>query len=109
MELFQFLKYGLIRSIISKCAETNETGKLFSTLAIIAASFRLIGSSIYRQLYNLTLDTFAPSEIVLKGVLYTLASVTSFMLYLHKWRMDDWNVERNAKPQIHSEYIISHM
>ena len=109
MELLSFLKYGLIRSLMSKCVQSDETGKIFSALAIVASIFRLIGSLAYRQLYNATLDTFPASEILMKGILYSFGCLVSFTLYLQKWRIDDWSSSPQS-PQIHNEeYKTSHM
>ena len=91
MELLAFLKYGLIRSLMSKCVQPNETGKIFSACALWRSTFGLIGGLAYRQLYNATLDTFPAAEILMKGILYFFVSLGSFTIYLQKWRIDDWS------------------
>ena len=109
MELLAIIKYGLIRSVISKCVQSDETGKIFSALALWCAAFQLIGNTAYRQLYNATLDTFPASEIVMKGVLYFFGSLLSFMLFLQKWRIDDWSTSPEIPRVNYHEYEISHM
>ena len=109
LEILAFIKFGLIRSIISKCVESNETGKFYSALAIIASIFHLIGSVLYRQVYNATLATFPAAEIVMKGIIYTIGSASSFMLFLNKWRIEDWNRDITEAPQIQNEHELSHM
>ena len=109
MELMAFLKYGLIRSLMSKCVQSDEIGKIFSALALSRSAFALIGSLAYRQLYNATLDTFPASEILMKGILYFFGSLVSFTLYLQKWRIDEWRTSPEI-PQIqYDEYKISHL
>ena len=68
-EILGFCKFGLIRTLISKCVNSNETGKMFSFLAIIVNIWRIIGATAYRQLYNATLETFPASEILMKAIL----------------------------------------
>ena len=109
MELLAIIKYGLIRSVISKCVQSDETGKIFSALALWCAAFQLIGNTAYRQLYNATLDTFPASEIVMKGVLYFFGSLLSFMLFLQKWRIDDWSTSPEIPIINYHEYEISYM
>ena len=91
MELLSWCKFGLIRSLISKCVQSDETGKLFSVMAIMAAILHFAGGAAYRQLYSATLDTFPASEILMKGILFTFGGVLSFMVYHHKWRIESWN------------------
>ena len=91
MELLSWCKFGLIRSLISKCVQSDETGKLFSIMAIMAAILHFAGGAAYRQLYSATLDTFPASEILMKGILFTFGGVLSLMVYQQKWRIESWN------------------
>ena len=47
-----FCKFGLVRSLLSKCIEPHETGKIFSALAIVCALMPTIANPVFRQLYN---------------------------------------------------------
>ena len=109
MELLALIKYGLIRSLMSKCVHPNETGKIFSACALWRSTFGLIGGLAYRQLYNATLDTFPAAEILMKGILYFFVSLGSFTIYLQKWRIDDWSTSPEIPSLNHHEYEISHM
>ena len=109
MELMAFLKYGLIRSLMSKCVQSDEIGKIFSALALSRSAFALIGSLAYRQLYNATLDTFPASEILMKGILYFFGSLVSFTLYLQKWRIDEWSTSPQISQIHYDEYNTSHI
>ena len=91
MELLSWCKFGLIRSLISKCVQSDETGKLFSIMAIMAAILHFAGGAAYRQLYSATLDTFPASEILMKGILFTFGGVLSLMVFQQKWRIESWN------------------
>ena len=85
--MMQFCKYGLVRSLLSKCVEKHETGKMFSALAIFAALMPIAGGPAFRQLYNSTLDTFPAAEIVLASAILLMTSIINFILYTQKWRI----------------------
>ena len=86
-QLFELCKYGVIRSLLSKCVSQDETGKIFSAMAILAAVIPMLGNFTLRTLYNETLETFPAAEILLCGSILTLASVLNFVLYTQKWRI----------------------
>jgi hypothetical protein len=48
---------------------TLQVGKTFSILAVIAALAPVAGNPLFRQLYNLTIDTFPGSIFVLGSAL----------------------------------------
>ena len=66
-QFFELAKYGVIRSLLSKCVNKDETGKMFSALAVIAAIVPIIAHPAVRLLYNKTLDTFPAAEVLLSA------------------------------------------
>ena len=90
-----------MRALISKCVERNETGKMFSALAIGFALFPLAGGPAYRQLYNYTLEYFPASEILMKASLYTALAVLSLYVWFKKNRIENWKKsEENQMTQL---------
>lgn len=47
----------MLRSLISKIADANEVGKIFSILIMFENILQMIGSPLYTFIYNATLDT----------------------------------------------------
>ena len=87
LQLFELCKYGVIRSLLSKCVSEDETGKIFSALAIMAAVIPMAGNATLRTLYKITLETFPAAEILLCASILMLASALNFVLYTQKWRI----------------------
>ena len=108
IEILGFCKYGLIRTITSKCVDSNETGKMYSFLAILRGLLQVAGSTAYRQLYNSTLDVFPAAEILLKASLYVICGGMAYLVYRQRWRIDD--IEKKTDDlEMSYEYKISHM
>ena len=82
-----FSKFGLVRSLLSKCVEPQETGKIFSALAILTALAPMIANPIFRQLYNWTLPIFPGAEVVLAGSILCISALLNFFVYTQRHRM----------------------
>ena len=80
-------KYGLVRSLLSKCVTKHETGKVFSALAILAAIMPIIGNPAFRQLYNETLETFPAAEILLAAAILATSAFLNFVVFTQRWRI----------------------
>ena len=52
LQFLHVCKYGLVRSLLSKCISKNDIGKIYSALSIIAATIPMAGNGIMRTLYN---------------------------------------------------------
>ena len=83
-----FGKYALVRSMLSKCVAPNETGKIFSALAISIGLFPLISNLIFRQLYNATLSYYPGAEVILSACLLLVATFINFYLFTQRHRMN---------------------
>ena len=93
--LFEIGKYGVTRSLLTKCVSQDETGKVYGPLAIMGAVIPMIGNVAHRKLYNNTLETFPAAEIMLTACILLLASVLNFVIYTQKWRIDLYNSQNN--------------
>ena len=71
---------------MSKSVQADETGKMYSALAILAAAMPLIGNPAFRRLYDATLDNFPAAEILLAASIYFVAASLNFLLYTQKWK-----------------------
>ena len=112
IEILGFCKYGLLRTITSKCVDSNETGKMYSFLAILRGLLQVAGSTAYRQLYNATLDVFPATEILMKASLYVICGGFSYSVYRQRWRIDTWKAQEEKKNdglEMRDDCKISHM
>ena len=101
LQLLQSCKYGLVRSLLSKCVEKNETGKVFSTLAILSSVLPLVGIPVYCQFYNCTLNTFPPAEILLTSSILFITSIVNFMIYYtQKSRIEEFTIQCEKEEEI---------
>ena len=80
-------KFGLVRSLLSKCVSQNELGKMFTIFAISIGLVPLISNFVFRQLYNATLTHFPGAEIVLAACCLCLTAILNFYLYTQRDRM----------------------
>ena len=116
VELLGYCRYGLVRAIMSKSVNTDETGKMYSALAIFAAAMPLAGNPAFRQLYDTTLDTFPAAEILLAASILFISAILNFVIYHQRWRINE-REDKNNEKSINkmdaefppSEYSISHM
>ena len=86
--MMQESKYGLVRSMLSKCIEPQETGKIFSVLAIMVALTPIIANPIFQQLYNWTLPIFPAAEIILAASVMCISALLNFYIYTQRHCMD---------------------
>ena len=82
-----YAKFALVRSLISKCVDPEETGKIYSVFAIIKAIVPLMANPIYRQLYNHTLSYFAGAEVVLSACTMFAAILLNLYFYTQRHRL----------------------
>ena len=82
-----YAKFALVRSLISKCVDPEETGKIYSVFAIIKAIVPLMANPIYRQLYNHTLSYFAGAEVVMSACAIFAAILLNLYFYTQRHRL----------------------
>ena len=97
LQFLYMAKYGLCRSLLSKCVPKDETGKMYSALGIIAAIVPIISNGVVRTIYNLTLDNFPAAEIIVTAGVLLLAACLNFLIYTQKWRIDAFISDEESK------------
>ena len=83
-----YCKFGLVRSLLSKCIESHETGKIFSALAIFSAIVPLLANPIYRQVYNWTLPFFPGAVMIMAACVLGISTLLNLYLYSQRYRMN---------------------
>ena len=82
-----FCKFGLTRSLLSKCIEPQETGKIFSALAIVCAVLPIFGNPVFRQIYNWTLPYFPGAYMIVAAGVSCITAILNFYFYTQRHRM----------------------
>ena len=95
----ELAKYGVVRSLLSKCVHENETGKIFSVLGILAAVSPMIFNPVSRMIYNKSLETFPATLIVICASLMFLATILNLFLYTQRWRLTLFTSENDNKKE----------
>ena len=80
-------KYGLFRSVLSRCVEEQENGKVFSALALLFQFIPLLANPAFRKLYNTTLESFPGAEIVMSACAFYITVLISLYLYTQRDRI----------------------
>ena len=80
-------KYGLFRSVVSRCVEEQDVGKVFSALSLIFQFIPLLSNPAFRQLYNATLESFPGAEIVMSACAFYITGLISLYLYTQRDRI----------------------
>ena len=97
LQFLELAKYGVVRSLLSKCVHENETGKIFSVIGILAAICPMIFNPVSRMIYNKSLETFPGTVILICASLMFLATVLNFFLFTQRWRLTLFTLENNRK------------
>ena len=95
--ILNYCKFGLVRSLLSKCIEPHETGKIFSSLAIFSALVPLLANPIYRQVYNWTLPFFPGAVMILAACVLGVSTLLNVYLYTQRHRMCNTNTDDKTK------------
>ena len=82
-----YCKYSVVRSLISKCINIDEVGKVFSILAVVAALAPVAGNPLFRQLYNGTLETFPGAIFLLAASLLLVSTAINFFIYTKRHQL----------------------
>ena len=99
-------KYGLFRSVLSRCVEEQENGKVFSALALLFQFIPLLANPAFRKLYNATLETFPGAEIVMSACAFYITVLISLYLYTQRDRIySDRGSENMKEEQIDENFI----
>ena len=85
--ILSFCKYSIARSLLSKCVEPQETGKMFSAVAIVSALVLLLANPIYRKIYNWSLPFFTGAVMVVSACTLGFSALLNFYLYTQRHRL----------------------
>ena len=104
LQVLTYCKFSLVRALMSRCIETEETGKIFSVLGIFSQVAVMVANPIYRNLYDFTLPIFPGAEIVMTGGLFVLCTLIYVYVYTQRHGMLD-RIEENSERSVNSESI----
>jgi len=93
-------KYGVVRSLASKCVQKNETGKIISALALISSIVPMISFPAMQMFYNKTLEIFPAAGILLSASILLLATFLNFFIYNQRWRIALFTSQNDVDPKI---------
>jgi len=79
-----YSKYAVVRSLLSKCIDAQEMGKMFSLIALVSALVPIGGNPLFRQLYNFTLSSFPGAFFILFALLHCIAAGFSITVYFKR-------------------------
>ena len=99
-------KYGLFRSLLSRCVEEQDYGKVFSALAMLFQFIPLLSNPAFRQLYNATLESFPGAEIVMGACAFYLTVLINSYLYSQRDRIYNTRDSKNLKEGQVDENVI---
>ncbi|TRY81172.1 hypothetical protein TCAL_13740 [Tigriopus californicus] len=74
-------QYSTARSLMTKCINSDEVGKLYSFIAVLVAIMPILSNPAFRQLYNATLKTFPSAFLLLGASLNVLLIFLNFSVY----------------------------
>ena len=99
-------KYGVFRSVVSRCVEDQDIGKVFSALSMIYQFVPLLSNPAFRQLYNKTLESFPGAEIVMSACAFYMTALINSYLYAQRDRIyNDWDFKNIKEEQIDENII----
>ena len=70
-----------LRSMLSKCVESHEYGKIFTLSSVASALATLMSSVIIQEMYKYTLDTFPGAIYLFHGGIELVAVLMMAIIY----------------------------
>ena len=70
LSLMQYGAWASARTLITFCVNSNEVGKIYASVGIIAAIIPLISNPVFRQIYN----TVSITKMKNNNILHTVNS-----------------------------------
>ena len=99
-------KYGVFRSVVSRCVEDQDIGKVFSALSMIYQFVPLLSNPAFRQLYNKTLESFPGAEIVMSACAFYITALINSYLFAQRDRIyNNRDLENIKEEQIDKNVI----
>ena len=71
-----------LRSMLSKCVESHEYGKIFTLSSVASKLASLISSGIIPEMYKYTLDTFPGAIYIFHGIIEGIVTFMMMVVYI---------------------------
>ena len=90
-----YCKYSVSRSLLAKCCQQQDIGKLFSIQSVMMSITLMLSTPVIRELYNNTLASFSGAFLLLCAALLVASGFGNFFLYtkgdkMTKFDEEDW-------------------
>ena len=82
-------QWALVRSVFTKMVAPDEVGKVYSFVAILAATLTLVAIPAMKKLYNATLAIFPSTFLLVAAGMYLLALGLNLVLFSFRSRFSD--------------------
>merc|ERR1719213_116774 len=70
---FRYPKYPLARSLLSQSVDSDEVGRIFSSLSFISSLVHFFSHPLYAIIYDATIETFPGAFMLFTGAIILLA------------------------------------
>ncbi len=87
IKMLWILQFSASRALLTKCADEDEVGKIFSVIAFLAALMPILGNPMYRALYNATIDTFPSAYFLFSASIVSVICFACFFVYTRRREM----------------------
>ncbi len=81
-------QWALVRSVFTKMVDPDEVGKVFSFVAILAATLTLVAIPAVKKLYNATLAIFPSTFLLVAAGMYLVTFFLNLVLFSFRSRFD---------------------
>lgn len=79
-------------------------GKIFSSVAILAALMPLLGNPVYKQTFNATLSTFPAAYFFISSVGFLIALCCNFYVYTQKSQLKNLEESLQIEQELMEAY-----
>ncbi len=89
--------YSCLRALFTKMVEPDETGKVFSAIAILVAVVPAGFGPMYKKVYNASLEADFPAAfLLLAGILYGVVCLLCMVLWFNRKQMTVGDKEKEV-------------
>ena len=91
---FHYPKYPLARSLLSQSVESDEVGRIFSSLSFISCLVHFFSHPLYALIYDSSLETFPGAFMLFTGLIIFLALLIMVLVKFLFRRSDQRTISR---------------
>ncbi|XP_023327444.1 solute carrier family 46 member 3 isoform X2 [Eurytemora carolleeae] len=96
----------VIRSMLSKCVQPSELGKIYSLLASFEAAVPLFASPLFTAVYNSTIDTFPGATfLVLASIFIVSLMLFCYVFFILTLTGQDFSVLVSREDELHEALV----